>query len=60
MGGESRLGGPGHREVGLSLPFAGLWRVENSPARRVPSHGTDMFGSRYANDFVGVDERHRG
>ncbi|MFE5212661.1 M23 family metallopeptidase [Streptomyces sp. NPDC056600] len=45
--------------VALSLPFTGLWRVENSPARRVPSHGTDLFGSRYAIDFTGVDDRHR-
>ncbi|MCS5720146.1 M23 family metallopeptidase [Herbiconiux sp. CPCC 205763] len=43
----------------LSLPFADLWRVENSPARRVPSHGVDVFGERYAIDFVGVDRRHR-
>lgn len=43
----------------LSLPFTGRWLTQNSPARRVPSHGTDMFGERYAIDFVGVDERHR-
>lgn len=41
------------------LPFAGLWLVQNSPARRVPSHGTDLLGERYAVDFVGVDARHR-
>lgn len=45
--------------IEVSLPFTGLWKVENSPARRVPSHGTDMFGGRYAIDFVGVDDRHR-
>ena len=45
--------------VDLVLPFDGPWRVENSPARRVPSHGTDLFGSSYAIDFVGVDERGR-
>jgi murein DD-endopeptidase MepM/ murein hydrolase activator NlpD len=33
--------------------------VQNSPARRVPSHGTDLLGSRYAIDFVGVDNRGR-
>lgn len=43
----------------LALPFEGRWRVQNSPARRVPSHGTDLMGSRYAIDFVGVDERGR-
>ncbi|MEV7089373.1 M23 family metallopeptidase [Streptomyces sp. NPDC093085] len=45
--------------VEVALPFSGLWRVENSPARRVPSHGTDLFGGRYAIDFTAVDVRHR-
>lgn len=43
----------------VSLPFEGRWLVENSPARRVPSHGTDLMGERYAIDFVAVDERRR-
>lgn len=43
----------------LSLPFAGLWMARNSPARRVPSHGIDLWGERYAIDFVGVDHRRR-
>jgi hypothetical protein len=45
--------------IQLTLPFAGPWLVQNSPARRVPSHGTDLFGERYAIDFVGVDDRGR-
>jgi hypothetical protein len=45
--------------VTLKLPFSGRWLVQMSPARRVPSHGTDLMGSRYAIDFVGVDDRHR-
>ncbi|WP_084511963.1 M23 family metallopeptidase [Agromyces subbeticus] len=43
------------RPVVLSLPFEGLWVVQNSPARRVPSHGVDIFGERFAIDFVAVD-----
>jgi hypothetical protein len=43
----------------LDLPGSGRWLVQNSPARRVPSHGTELFGTRYAIDFVGVDERGR-
>ena len=43
--------------VVLPLPFTGRWLVQNSPARRVPSHGTHLLGSTYAVDFVGVDER---
>ncbi|MEP7764214.1 M23 family metallopeptidase [Sanguibacter sp. 25GB23B1] len=45
--------------VVLTLPFTGRWLVQNSPARRVPSHGTDLFGERYAIDFVAVDARRR-
>ncbi len=47
------------RDLVISLPFTGRWLVENSPARRVPSHGTNLLGGRYAIDFVGVDHRHR-
>ena len=42
--------------VVVALPFAGRWLAMNSPARRVPSHGTDLMGERYAIDFVAVDE----
>jgi hypothetical protein len=41
--------------VVLELPFRGRWVTQNSPARRVPSHGTDLFGVTYAIDFVAVD-----
>jgi murein DD-endopeptidase MepM/ murein hydrolase activator NlpD len=45
--------------VAVSLPFQGPWLAQNSPARRVPSHGTDLLAGRYAIDFVGVDHRRR-
>jgi hypothetical protein len=45
--------------VMLSLPFEGSWRVQNSPANRVPSHGTEALGSSYAIDLVPVDEQGR-
>lgn len=41
--------------VVLELPFRGLWLARNSPARRVPSHGTHAFGVTYAIDFVAVE-----
>jgi hypothetical protein len=47
------------REIVISLPFTGLWLARNSPVRRVPSHGTDLLGERYAIDFIGVDHRRR-
>lgn len=38
----------------LVYPFAGPWLVQNSPANRVPSHGTACFATSYAIDFVPV------
>ncbi len=46
-------------EVELTLPFEGRWVTQNSPARRVPSHGVDLLGERYAIDFVAVGQRGR-
>jgi hypothetical protein len=43
----------------ISLPFEGRWLARNSPARRVPSHGSDLLGERYAIDFVAVGEGRR-
>ncbi|WP_371741984.1 M23 family metallopeptidase [Herbiconiux sp. VKM Ac-2851] len=37
----------------------GRWLVQNSPANRVPSHGTVSFASSYAIDFVPVDAQGR-
>lgn len=40
--------------VDIAYPFTGLWRVQNSPADRVPSHGSAAFASAHAIDFVPV------
>ncbi len=45
--------------VVLEYPFRGRWQARNSPTRRIPSHGTHLFGVTYAIDFVGVDEHGR-
>ncbi|MGV8908860.1 MAG: M23 family metallopeptidase [Propionicimonas sp.] len=45
--------------VELAYPFRGRWLVQNSPANRVPSHGTRVFATAYAIDFVPVDARGR-
>lgn len=42
--------------IDLAYPFSGRWLVQNSPADRVPSHGTEMFASAHAIDFVPVGE----
>ncbi len=44
--------------VGFPLRGEG-WVAVHSPADRVPSHGTDMLGQRYAFDFLRVDGRKR-
>jgi hypothetical protein len=41
----------------LALPFRGTWLTRNSPARRVPSHGTHLFATTYAMDFIAVRGR---
>ncbi|UWX96897.1 M23 family metallopeptidase [Arthrobacter zhaoxinii] len=45
--------------LAVSLPFTGTWKVQNSPLRRVPSHGTHLLATTYAIDFVGVDDAGR-
>ncbi|MCQ1999918.1 M23 family metallopeptidase [Arthrobacter zhaoxinii] len=45
--------------LAVSLPFSGTWKVQNSPLRRVPSHGTHLLATTYAIDFVGVDDAGR-
>ncbi|WP_273166191.1 M23 family metallopeptidase [Actinomyces israelii] len=41
------------------LPFGGTWLTEVSPSRQIPSHGSDLFATTYALDFMAVDERDR-
>ncbi len=56
---------PGYRRsrmpasIDLKYPFGGRWLVQNSPANRVPSHGTALFASSYAIDFLPVDDAGR-
>ena len=40
------------RAVVVEFPLRGEWRALNTPAARVPSHGTDELGQRFAYDFV--------
>ena len=50
---------PNRPPVVLALPFTKSWLAVNTPARRVPSHGTYFAGQTYAFDFVAVDARRR-
>ncbi|MDN3310850.1 M23 family metallopeptidase [Microbacterium oryzae] len=40
--------------IDLAFPFEGRWLVQNSPANRVPGHGTRRFATAHAIDFVPV------
>ena len=57
------MGRPANRvapdPIVLSVPLPGPCRVQNSPANRVPSHGSEAFGSSYAIDLVPVGQRGR-
>jgi murein DD-endopeptidase MepM/ murein hydrolase activator NlpD len=42
----------------VAFPLEGEgWVAVNSPADRIPSHGTDLLGQRYAFDFLRTDQR---
>ena len=41
----------------VDFPLRGEWTVERTPAHRIPSHGTDILGQRYAYDFIRTNER---
>jgi hypothetical protein len=43
--------------VVVELPLRGEWSVERTPAYRIPSHGADLLGQRYAYDLIRTDRR---
>ena len=44
----------------VEFPLRGEWLAPNTPGKRIPSHGTDQLGTRYAYDFLQVDWRRKG
>jgi hypothetical protein len=44
----------------IGFPLSGEWVAVNTPAERIPSHGTDFFGQRYAFDFVRLNAKGTG
>ena len=48
------------RPVVVDFPLRGeQWVAVNTPGDRVPSHGTDMLGQRFAYDLLMVDSRRK-
>lgn len=39
----------------VGFPLKGEWLSPNTPGAKIPSHGTDRFGTTYAYDFIQVD-----
>jgi murein DD-endopeptidase MepM/ murein hydrolase activator NlpD len=53
---EEAVGGPATAVV-VEFPLRGEWVAVRTPAHKLPSHGTELFGQRYAFDFVRPDGR---
>ena len=45
--------------VSVQFPLRGEWVAVTSPGDRIPSHGTDVLGQRFAYDFLRTDQRNR-
>ncbi|MHC5229142.1 M23 family metallopeptidase [Enterococcus sp. LJL99] len=43
------------RAVILEFPLRGEWYAPTTPKKRIPSHGTNRFGLRYAFDFLQIN-----
>ena len=39
----------------VEFPLRGEWNSPNTPGKKIPSHGTEQFGQKYAFDFWKVD-----
>lgn len=50
--GTSAVSGPPAEPVWTAPPVSGRWVAVNSPATKVPSHGTHLYGQTYAIDVV--------
>lgn len=43
----------------VEFPLRGEWITPTTPAKQIPSHGTNRFGLRYAYDFLQVGEHNK-
>lgn len=50
----------GQEPIVVEFPLRGEWLSPNTPGTKIPSHGTDKLGARYACDFVQVDWKRKG
>lgn len=55
---EKSAAGAVPEAVEVAAPVTGRWKALNSPADKVPSHGTRAYGQAYAIDIVAEPEGH--
>jgi murein DD-endopeptidase MepM/ murein hydrolase activator NlpD len=48
------------KPIVVEFPLRGEWLAPNTPGKKIPSHGTDQLGARYAYDFLQVDWARNG
>ncbi|MFI9052627.1 M23 family metallopeptidase [Streptomyces sp. NPDC053427] len=53
---ERPVTGPTAEAVAVAAPVTGRWKALNSPADKVPSHGTRAYGQAYAIDIAAEPE----
>lgn len=41
--------------ITIAFPLRGEWLAPNTPGTKIPTHGTNKYGTRYAYDFIQVD-----
>ncbi|MGZ3237437.1 MAG: M23 family metallopeptidase [Burkholderiaceae bacterium] len=44
----------------VDFPLRGEWVASSTPAEKIPSHGTDRFGQRFAFDFFRIEHTKNG
>lgn len=49
-----------HKPIIVEFPLRGEWLSPNTPGTKIPSHGTNKLGTRYAYDFLQVDWKRKG
>lgn len=48
------------KTIKVGFPLRGEWLSPNTPGTKIPSHGTNRLGTRYAYDFIQVDWKRKG
>lgn len=49
-----------YEPVIVEFPLRGEWLSPNTPGTKIPSHGTNKLGTRFAYDFIQVDWTRKG